>query len=562
MATNNCEIYSAIRRPLDAFVKYFLDVKPYHTKLLEVLEIYNFYDTINVNIGENVIKDITFLNKPLCNPTGWGVDWDDSCGFDAISCCDLFTCIGGYGLIYNNSDLLVTANIVSTSTDGSVVLSGNYTYDHKIPLKAILNADQFTVAGDQRNYFNTFNIFLVIPRHIYNINSVTNNGFIVSGNISSEVISRGSFIVYGSAGNDGTYVVNNASYDPNTNLTTIIVNEHINHVGGNGTIQIVASNKNNGAYQVLGTPVFNGVDTIVTINSATKKFTILNDTTTGTIQFRSGLIYPRHITITGNSSNNDGDYRIMDSTYDYVSNTTKLTLSGVFTDASNTGTVNLYGYEFEAGFEGGPECSVPKPADVHTVFSERLVINVIKVSPTPTPNVTPTVTPTPSTPVSLLFATPAYVTPAGNTVISFHSNSSLTSPATPSTAIITHVSAYSNLNYPCVDNSNCVFVDWQNGSSSPISACSPEGGYNFPWGSSPLRDSTIIPWTTGSAIVDSDSSFTFDPNTGFVLGNIPELIYDSVHQTVNGVGGIWTFKLTIQTDIGTAIFICSYYNCF
>lgn len=443
MATNNCEIYSAIRRPLDAFVKYFLDVKPYHTKLLEVLEIYNFYDTINVKIDENVVKDITFLNKPLCNPTGWGVDWDDQCGFDAISCCDLFDCIGGFGLIYNNSDLLVTTNVVSTTTDGTITLNGNYTYDTKLPIKAIQNAEQFTVAGDQRSYFNTFNVFLVIPRHIYNITAVNAHGFTVTGDIASEAESRRTFIVYGSAGNDGTYIVNTASYDPATNLTTILVIEHINHVGGTGFIQINASNKNNGVYQVLGTPTFNGVDTVVTVNGGTRKFTVLGEATHGSVQFRSGLTYPRHITLSGSSSNNDGDYKIMSSLYDYTTNKTTLTLSGMIPDASNTGTVNLYGYEFEAGFEAGPECSIPKPADIHMIFSERLVINVLPApTPTPTPTLsltpTQTITPTPTptlTPTNTATRTPTAtptVTPT-NTPSGTHSGGPTPTPS-PTTA--------------------------------------------------------------------------------------------------------------------------------
>lgn len=393
MATNNCEIYSAIRRPLDAFVQYFLDVKPYHTKLLEVLEVYNFYDTINVSISESVIKDIIFQNKPLCNATGWGVDWDDACGFDAISCCDLFDCIGGYGLIYDNSNLLVTANIITTTTDGTVTVPGNYSYDLKLPIKAILSATQFTVAGDFRTYFDTFNVFLVIPRHIYPINSILVKGFTVVGDISSEVVARKTFTVYGSSGNDAIYDVNTAVYTPSTNLTTINTVQTTSNLSGSGFIQIVSSNKNNGVYQVDGTASFNGVDTIITVNSGTKQFGIINEATHGSVQFRSGLIYPRHITLAGSSSNNDGDYRIMQSVYNYNSNTTTLTVSALIPDISTTGTVNLYGYEFEPGFDAEIECSVPKPSDIHMVLSERLVINIIPVvTATPVVSVTPTAT--------------------------------------------------------------------------------------------------------------------------------------------------------------------------
>lgn len=398
MATNNCEIYSAIRRPLDAFVKYFLDVKPYHTKLLEVLEIYKFYDTINVKIEEDVFKEVIIMNKPLCHGTGWGVNWDDECGFDALSCCDLFDCIGGYGLIYDNSDLLVSENILQTTTDGTITISGNFTYDIKLPIKSILNQSQFSVKGNHVAQFNTNNVFLVIPRHVYNIGSVLSNGFVVDGDIASETVARRNFIVYGSKGNDGSYDVNTAHYDSSTNKTTIITVQHPTNVSGTGFIQINSPNKNNGVYQTVSA-TFTGIDTIVTVNTNHKRFDYLHDVTNGSIQFRSRLIYPRHVSITnsvGSPPNNDGDYKILQSIYNYTNNTTTITVSGLIRNATtNQGKINLYGYEFEAGFDGGEECSIPKPSNIHMIFSERLVINVTSV-PAPSPTPTPTPSPVPS----------------------------------------------------------------------------------------------------------------------------------------------------------------------
>jgi hypothetical protein len=566
MATNNCEIYSAIRRPLDAFVQYFLDVKPYHTKLLEVLEIYNFYDTINVSIDEQVTKDITFLNKPLCNATGWGVDWDDACGFDAISCCDLFDCIGGYGLIYNNSDLLVSANIINTTQDGTITLDGNYTYDLKLPIKNVLNQNQFSVHGNQTALFNKFNIFLVIPRHVYTINSVISNGFTVKGDISSEVVARRTFLVYGSDGNDANYEVTTASYDPGTNTTTIVVLQHINHVGGTGFIQVASSNKNNGVYQVSSV-TFNGVDTIVAINGDAKHFTVLNDTTAGSVQFRSGLIYPRHITIQGSSANNDGDYKIIQSIYDYVSNTTKITVSGLIPDVSTVGTVNLYGYEFEAGFEGGVECSIPKPADIHMVFSERLVINVIKI-PNPTPSPTPTVTPTVTPSVVGLFGVPTFTSENAPNDFSFFTalDSGLTQPVFTNTATITHITVFAaadGIAYNCgSDINNCNIVAWSQGDDQTgINVCGVD--YTAPWGSGPLRDSTNQPFVA-TPFLSVDCSFSFDPTTNNLgtTTDIPELNYDPDANTINGVSGPWVLMFEITTDLGPCILIAGNSFCF
>ena len=99
---------SSIFRPIDSFIKYFGDIKPYHTKILEVVEQYVFREEINVAIEETYNLEVTLENDPLCKGVGFGLNFDNDCGFDALECCDLFECMGGFGLIFDNSDLLVT----------------------------------------------------------------------------------------------------------------------------------------------------------------------------------------------------------------------------------------------------------------------------------------------------------------------------------------------------------------------------------------------------------------------------------------------------------------------
>ena len=43
-----------VKRPIDSFVKYFLDVKPYHTKILEIVERYLIDEDVNISIKENI----------------------------------------------------------------------------------------------------------------------------------------------------------------------------------------------------------------------------------------------------------------------------------------------------------------------------------------------------------------------------------------------------------------------------------------------------------------------------------------------------------------------------
>jgi len=225
----SCELYKGISRPIDAFVKYFLDVKPYHTKILEVLEKYKFNESLEVGFSELTFTDITFSNEPLCKVTGWGVNWDDKCGFDAINCCDLFDCVGGYGLIYDNSDLLASAPVLSVDNiNDQFVVQGNKTFDTKVQIANIVSPTVLSVKGDFTSMFNTHAIFLVVPKHTFSILEATVTGFKVTGNKVSEFITKNNFIVYGSDQNDGEYYTKTAVYDFDANITFVEVLETIN----------------------------------------------------------------------------------------------------------------------------------------------------------------------------------------------------------------------------------------------------------------------------------------------------------------------------------------------
>lgn len=406
----SCELYPGISRPIDTFVKYFLDVKPYHTKILEVLERYNFSESIDIYFDESIFTKIDFINEPLCKLTGWGVDWDDECGFDSLNCCDLFDCVGGYGLIYNDSDLLSSANIVSVdNVNDKIIVEGNKTYDIKVQINDILNNSSFSVRGDYTTLFNTHSIFLVIPRHTYNIFQTTENGFILIGNRASEFLTRKNFIVYASGQNDGIYNVKTANYDFSSNKTFIEVLEPINNPLSLGIIEIKSGNKNNGIYQVE-TVSFNGVDTIVSVKTSVKQFDILNDISHGSVQFRTGFIYPRSVVLDNSfdPNFNQSFFKILDSRFNANTGNTELTIINNIENIIPYGNLKLYGY-MGAGFDPDLECSTPKDSNIHTIFSEFLQIRIIELTPPvpsisaspiststpmPTPTPTPTITPT------------------------------------------------------------------------------------------------------------------------------------------------------------------------
>lgn len=396
----SCELYKGISRPIDSFVKYFLDVKPYHTKILEILERYNFQENIDVIFDQSLFTEIDFINEPLCKPVGWGVDWDDDCGFDALSCCDLFDCIGGYGLIYDNSVLLASANIVSVdNVNDKIIVEGNLTYDIKFQIDTILNNNSLAIRGDHTSIFNAHSIFLIVPRHTYNIIQTTSQGFVVQGNRSSEFLTRRKFLVYASGNNDAEYNVKNASYDFVSNTTLIEVVEVINNPISLGVIEIKSSNKNNGIYQI-DTVSFNGLDTIISVKTSVKQFDIVNDLTHGSVQLRTGFIYPRIVTFdnTLGPSQAEISLKILNSVYNTTTGNTEITVVNNIENLIPYGQLKLYGYG-TPGFDADEECSSPKASNVHTIFAEWLKITITELTP-PIPSITPTpaltLTPTPT----------------------------------------------------------------------------------------------------------------------------------------------------------------------
>lgn len=407
-----CELRPGMAKPIDALIRYFLEVKPYHTKLLEVVEKYRINEYISVGMTENYNFDIVKKNLALCGPVGFGLVWDEECGFDAVECCDLFECIGGYGLIFDNSDLLVTAPIISIDESADTVeLAGEYTasdftYDQRIQIQNITSSDTIVLRGNYESVFNTHKLFLVVPFFTFDIVANTANSFFVAGNKVSEIKSKMDFRVSGSRYNNGVYGVTIVRYIPATNRTEIVVSETVDTTIVSGYMEVRSPNKNNGVYQVKSV-IYNGSDTIITIRN-NNVFNHVAERVHGSIQLRTGLIAPRRVWHYNPDTLEVTEFKISNHSYNPVSDTTTLTFAESFTaPVSGNGEIRLYGYRFGAGFDGFEECTVPKPYNIHMNFGEvlNITVNTIPPSPTPTISVTPTVTPTisvtPSTSVIL-----------------------------------------------------------------------------------------------------------------------------------------------------------------
>jgi len=378
-------------RPIDAFVKYFLDVKPYHTKLLEVIERYKFNETLMVDVTDSMYTNIIYKNTPLCRQVGWGLVFDD-CGFSNDSCCDLFQCLGGYGIIWDNSDLIGTHTLehVNTETD-ELIIDGDFTFDRRLE---ILNVEggSLTLRGDHAAVFESHRLFLIAPFNVYSVVSANLNVIKVQGDVAGELKTKKEFKLNGSQGRDGLFGVSDASYDAIEGVTVVTVAGSVNFSVGvtDAYIETESHARNQGFYQVDHTVVEQG-NTIVFLKAG-RTFPVVTNSNNGSVQLRTALTPPRHIWLAGTSG--EREYRIADSFYNVSTGKTHIVLADQLFSGETYTSAKMYGYMTNAGFDNDEECSAPKPTNIHAVIGERLVMRILEAAPVITiPEIPTTIVP-------------------------------------------------------------------------------------------------------------------------------------------------------------------------
>jgi hypothetical protein len=390
--------------PITSFEDYFNSIKPYHSKILEIVQKYNFYDNVVVNVDDSIFNAITWANRPLCLPVGYGLTWDDCCGFDADECCTLGNCVTD-GTIYDNlTDVYSNAIQSVYAAGGEVTINGNLTYDMTFPLKKVFSASTLTVSGDITPYLSREPIFQIIPKTTvaFTLNGV--NTITVPGNLTTQFVNDIHFYVYGTGYNDGVYTVASATYNAQANTTSVAVYETM-VPNKPGTVLLKTSSRNLGFYTVSNF-IFNGTDTVITVNTTQKGLTLEN--ATPSLLFKTGYLQNRIVSVNNNDVNNNGQYPISTSTYNPSTNTTTVILkNGLQDDTAAVGTLDLMLRLDPTDYVADSACLPPQEANVSVNFSELLVIQGgYRPSPTPTPTMTITPTPTAtSTPTPTLTAT-------------------------------------------------------------------------------------------------------------------------------------------------------------
>lgn len=363
---------------IDSFLEYFKDAKPYHTKLLEIIEEYNFTENMYVIMSDSVEQEITIQNDPLCKLTGFGIDYDDKCGYDAIDCCDLFDCTGGYGYIFDNSDLLVEETIIDKDNDeGKLIVSGNQLADTRIPVISVTSPTNFTLEGDATSLLDTHTIGIFVNVLQFDVVSNDSSTIKISGNHESFIETKSNFRIEGTETQyNGTYTVLSTSYDV-TNDETVITFSYFKPVPDNVLaglkVQFRNSNPNGGIYQV-DSYSYNGTNTDVTITNDTFSNVNPDESRLGSFQFRTGLRYPREVEI---DTATVPYHNILFSDYDYNNNRTQIYVDeDISSYTVGVDTVKLYGYFFGSGYDGNEECTKPKDTHVYSKLEEDLIIEI------------------------------------------------------------------------------------------------------------------------------------------------------------------------------------------
>lgn len=387
-------------RPIDAFKKYFLDVKPYHTKILETVERYAFEEDLPLIISESIMFHIAYKNDPLCRVVGYGYIWDGECGFDAVDCCDLFDCLGGFGIVFDNSALVNQLNINSVESATDVIrVGGNHVYDVRGQVDSIPTHNTIQIFGDYTPYFAYQKIFLIVPVKTMEVIANTETQIFVSGNHVNILNNEKKFKLYNTGKDDGLYNVITAEYDTPTNRTIITISENQAIVPDltNAFIEFKIGSRNNGAYRAKSVTYDGSVTTIVLSEDTPLAFTNTTEGDNhGSIQLRTGMRPGREIEVEETETSVDGVYTIIRSDFEPNSNETVIYLNRDIDEDAVQGVIKMYGYVHGAGFDGPADCSTPKHMHIKVGIAEKLIIEVSAPEPSVTPTFTPTITPTPS----------------------------------------------------------------------------------------------------------------------------------------------------------------------
>jgi hypothetical protein len=141
---------SGLSTPIESYIRYFNDMKPYHTKILEILEQYNFFDTINVSVVEDLFNDYTIANRELCDSLEVFEDYDEG-----------FTFQTEYDIIgYNNSgdQVFLQGDVSSDWAPGDAIALFNSSTVNRRPVITEVTVVDYNIGANRTEISVTLDI--------------------------------------------------------------------------------------------------------------------------------------------------------------------------------------------------------------------------------------------------------------------------------------------------------------------------------------------------------------------------------------------------------------------
>lgn len=392
-------------RVTNSAVKLFNTIKPFHTQVLEVVERYVFEEKIIGRVTDSMQLKVTYRPKPDCDGEGWGTYYDNTfCGYDASKCCEPFNCTGGFGIVWDNTSIFASRQIVEIDDAANAfVLDGNVATDIYLPIARYMNIRTIRVKAPA----SAIDLFVgdgeTTPSHILfgitgkrlldivatdpvqrriTVDSKTPNDIpsLVSL-VAADGVKRHVSITKTSTNAQGLVVLHLDASSPLVDETT---------AQSGARIEITQTTDNNGTYSLWNrvtsapgvTPITYSATPNATINESGYIDLIIDDQFPSPVEFdkgsivlRNAMTYPRRI------HHGDHQYVVISSMYNADEDQTAVIVSDpITTTIADGNTIELRGFDGGTGFDGFPTCAPTSDTLLSPFLREGIAFTLIQTA--------------------------------------------------------------------------------------------------------------------------------------------------------------------------------------
>lgn len=388
-------------RVTNSAIKLFNTIKPYHTHVLDVVEEYRFEEQVTPSVVDTMTLTVKYVPRPDCDGEGWGTYYDNTfCGYDAVKCCEPFTCTGGFGVVWDSTNLFARHTILDVSLEQNTFrIQGRHNVDVRLPIVSYPAANVvrvsappemvslFTGDGDTTPLHPVFELSpyrdvavrsVSVEHNRLELDSKTPadfNGLMTVREISG--IHRQVTITNVTTTSLGYVVVtidNSQPITTNDATSVVLVHQPTLNAGTYTLWNRVISAP--GVVPVIYQP---GTSTTVVVPGTidirvSEEFPSPVEFNKGALAFRTGLVYPRRITV------DDSEFIIVSSQYSATSDDTTITVSSPVGNQLGS-NLELRGYDGGQGYDGYPTCQTLSDTLLAPLLTEQVSFTFIESAP-------------------------------------------------------------------------------------------------------------------------------------------------------------------------------------